>query len=72
MIYGQIIKKIRTDRKLTQAQLATLLQVDESQISRWENGHFEPARKTINKIQKVFGKQIFLSYVGTLGNNKQK
>lgn len=49
------VKKIRVDLKMTQAQLAEELGVDQSTVSNWEKGQAPrgPARKLIvNLVEK--------------------
>lgn len=50
-IVGQIIRKVRLERKLTQSQLGEMIGVKKSHISKLENGLNSP---TINTISKVF------------------
>ncbi|WP_194778464.1 helix-turn-helix domain-containing protein [Pararhodonellum marinum] len=52
--YGKNIKKIRSVRGLTQAQLAEMLEVSRGVISSYEEGRAEPKIETILKTAEVF------------------
>ena len=49
--FGQMIKEVRREKKLTQDQLGELIGVTKSQISKLENG---TSNMTIGTIFKVF------------------
>ena len=44
MGFGMIIKKIRSQLKMTQEQFARELDISFSTINRWENGHTVPSK----------------------------
>lgn len=50
MDYANLIKFIREKKLLTQMELADILQVSFTTISRWESGKFEPTMKIKRKI----------------------
>lgn len=50
MDYAKLIKFIRENKLLTQMELADILHVSFTTISRWESGKFEPTMKTKRKI----------------------
>ncbi len=52
---GQNIKRLRTERQLTQKALAEKLFVTAQAVSRWENGEVEPSVSTISEIARIFG-----------------
>ena len=52
------IKKMREKRNLTQKQLAELLGVKQSHVSRWEAGTFKPNATTLKKLAEVLNCQI--------------
>ncbi len=54
MTLGQKIKKLRTDKGLTQKDLADELFVTFQTISKWENDENEPDVSTIRQLAKVF------------------
>ena len=50
----RIIKQLRKEAGMKQSELAKILNVGQSTISGWENGTFEPDRKTLRKIANLF------------------
>ncbi|MER5660414.1 helix-turn-helix transcriptional regulator [Streptomyces mirabilis] len=49
---SEAIKQLRTERQMTQRQLARALDVGELAISRWERGINQP---TVTNIQRLAG-----------------
>ena len=54
-IFNNNIKKVRITKKLTQVQLAHLLDKKPSEISRWESGGVTPSMKNMTLISKALG-----------------
>ena len=54
-ITGAIIKKLRENHHLTQADLAEKLHVSDKTISKWENGKGYPDISLLQPIAEVFG-----------------
>lgn len=54
MTLGQKIKKLRSDNKLTQKELADQLHVSFQTVSKWESDLNEPDLSTIRQIAKLF------------------
>ena len=52
------IKEMRIKRGLTQKQLAELLGVKQSNISRWEAGTFQPNATTLKKMADALNCRI--------------
>ncbi|MCH5153212.1 MAG: helix-turn-helix transcriptional regulator [Clostridiales bacterium] len=52
--FGEILRELRTDKKLTQPQLAEAIGVSKSMISVWETGLSEPTASNIIKLAKYF------------------
>jgi len=50
---GQRIKALRQSRRYSQNRLASLVGVDQSQISRIENGEAGPSLETLSSIARV-------------------
>ena len=48
------IKNLRTQKNLTQKELAELLHVTAQAVSRWENGDVEPSIGTISSMAEIF------------------
>lgn len=49
------LKELRQKNKLTQAELGTIFQTNQTAISKWEKAINEPDLKTISKIADYFG-----------------
>ena len=58
MTLGQKIKKLRTEKGMTQQDLADQLYVTFQTISKWENGTNEPDIATLKELSKFFGCSI--------------
>lgn len=54
MNYAKKIKEYRNKVLITQQELARVLGVGVSNISRWEKGHFEPTMETKRKLKALF------------------
>ena len=54
MIFGQQLKKLRTDNGLTQKDLAEDLELTFNQISDWEIGRSQPDLDLLCKIADYF------------------
>ncbi len=55
---GKYIKKLRTEKKMTQQELADKLLVDRRTISRWENGNYLPDISLMKELCKEFNISI--------------
>ena len=54
MTFGEIIKKLRTDKGLTQDELAEKIYVTRTAISKWESGRGFPNIESLKAISKFF------------------
>lgn len=54
MKFGSILKDLRNQKKLTQKQLAALLNVTDTSIRDWENRGIEPSIEMIIKLAEIF------------------
>lgn len=52
--YAQKIKEYRHLKFLTQVDLANILGVGINNVTRWENGKFEPTMKIKKKLYEFF------------------
>ena len=52
---GKLIKALRTDKNMTQLQLAEMLSVSDKTVSKWERGLGMPDVSLINRIAEIFG-----------------
>ena len=54
-MFGQTIKKLRKENKITQVELAKILECSQSMIARYEKNECEPTESSIIKAAKYFG-----------------
>lgn len=57
-VYAERIKELRTERALSQTQLASALDVSKGLISLWENGLREPSLSSLISMAKFFETSI--------------
>ena len=55
MDIAKAIAKLRTDRDMTQDELAAKLYVSRDLVSKWETGARRPDRRTVERMADVFG-----------------
>lgn len=55
---GVNLKKIRVEKKITQAELAEALSVDKSFVSNIENGKTNPTLSTITNLAESLGVSV--------------
>ena len=58
MIDGNLIKELRTEKGLTQAELGALIGTEGNLVSRWERGYSTPSNYYMLKLSEVFAKPI--------------
>lgn len=58
MDLGKRILDLRTKKKMSQTELADLVQTTRTTVSKWENGDSEPSASQLKKIADVFGVSI--------------
>lgn len=61
IILGYIIKKARLKKELTQHQLSEIINIDQSDLSKIENGKLCPSLSTIKRIAKGLNTEITLT-----------
>ena len=54
MTFGEKLKKLRTDKKITQDELAEILYVSRTAVSKWESGRGFPNIESLKAISKYF------------------
>ena len=54
-MFGIRLKELRLEKQLTQKQLATILQCNQSMITRWEKEECEPTESVIRRAALYFG-----------------
>lgn len=52
--FGETIKQLRLDRNLTQRNVATLLDIDTSVLSKYEKNKRQPSEEQIEKFAEIF------------------
>lgn len=58
MSFGQRLKQARKEAKKTQDQVAKILGLDYSTISKYENNHSQPDNETLTKLADYFGVSV--------------
>ncbi len=58
MTFGQKLKKIRSENNLTQDQLADMIFVTRTAISKWETDNGYPSIDSLKAISNIFGISI--------------
>ncbi len=58
MSFAETLRRIRTEKGLTQQQLADLLYVDRTTIVKWENGSRMPDAWLLSRISKSLGVEL--------------
>lgn len=51
--FGKHLMQLRTERNMTQKEMATKLQVSESTYANWEQGRREPSLSNLLQIAKI-------------------
>lgn len=54
LLVGERIRTLRKDRNLTQAELATSIGIQQSDLCRMENGEYKVSLETLFKILTIF------------------
>ena len=58
MDLGKRILGLRTKKKMSQSELADLVQTTRTTVSKWENGDSEPSASQLKMIADTFGVSI--------------
>lgn len=67
---GQLIRELRKERHMTQAQLATQLHVCDKTVSKWETGKGGPELSLLTEISKIFEIDLQNLLAGELNQNQ--
>ena len=59
--FGERLKELRTEKNLSQRDLAVILQTSQSSINRWENDLQEPCLEMLAKIVIFF--EVSVNYI---------
>lgn len=71
-VTGKIIKELRERKKLTQAELATMINVSDKTISKWETGKGLPDVTLIEPLSKALNVSIIELISGEYVTNKNQ
>lgn len=55
LTFGSRLKQARNDKKLTQAEAAKLVGIDDTTLSKYENDKSEPDNETLRKLIELYG-----------------
>ena len=69
-VTGAVIRELRTERNLTQAQLARKLDVSDKTISKWETGRGYPDITLLEPIAEAFGVSVTELIAGAQVRNR--
>lgn len=53
MTFGERVKQVRSELKLSQEDMAKELGVSFATINRWENGHTHPTYEALQRFEKL-------------------
>lgn len=60
-VFGERLKELRNEKKLSQKELAELLNVSGNTVHAWERDKQEPSMGTLLKISEIF--EVTLDYL---------
>ena len=58
MVFGERLKELRTERKISQMELAKATGISQSAIAKWALGKTEPVASALIKISAFFGESV--------------
>ncbi|MBE7002885.1 MAG: response regulator [Ruminococcaceae bacterium] len=58
IVFGELLRRLRTERGLSQQQLADQLHIDRSSIARWETGARQPDISLISRLSDCLNADI--------------
>ena len=78
--FSEMLRKLRADKGITQAQLAKEIGVSKSSINMYERGEREPSYSTLQKISQYFnistdallGNEVFINNLAEAGKSMRK
>lgn len=62
--FSDNLRVLRLKKQLTQAELAKLVEVEQSTIARYETGEYKPKIAIATKLAKIFGTTVETLYSG--------
>ena len=58
MLFGERLKELRAERKISQMDLAKATGISQSAIAKWELGKADPCSTALIKLAKYFSKSV--------------
>ena len=58
MVFGERLKELRTERKISQMELAKATGITQSAIAKWELGRTEPSASALIKLSAYFSETV--------------
>ena len=58
MYFAETLRRLRTEKALSQQDLAARMYVSRSTVARWENGSRLPDVETLSRLSKCLGVEV--------------
>lgn len=58
MTFSERLKELRTEKGISQMELAQLTKISQSAIAKWELDKTEPTASALIKLSKFFGESV--------------
>ena len=58
MTFSERLKELRTEKGISQMELAQLAKISQSAIAKWELDKTEPTASALIKLSKFFGESV--------------
>ena len=69
MLFAETLRKLRSDKEMSQRELAERMYVTRSAVVRWENGSRMPDAAMITRLSRVLGTDIGTLFSATAQND---
>ena len=69
---GELVRQLRTEKKLTQKQLAERLHVSAKAVSKWECGNGSPDISLLPALAEALGTEIRVLLAGEIEHNERE
>ena len=69
---GRLIKRFRTEKRLTQKQLADIINVSDKTVSKWECGNGCPDVSLLSALSDIFGIDVQVLLTGKIDINEKE
>jgi transcriptional regulator with XRE-family HTH domain len=69
---GRLIKRFRTEKELTQKQLADIINVSDKTVSKWECGNGCPDVSLLSALSDIFGIDVQVLLTGKIDINEKE